>query len=121
MATCSCCGQTILSSSFLANLETNTISYKESTVRTSPQVVEILFLLHKHYPRPVRHAELNTGLWGYNGSDEYSRRIIVLVFNARAVGKVLGFEIETIYGRGYRLILNGTPRPPAMLAHHAMH
>lgn len=85
--------------------EARTLSYYRYHVRFTPLEWKILVYLYEHRPNPVSRNDLIKLIWGQ--SKVFPTRTIDVHISSirKKVAYIKGARIESIYGKGYRLIM----------------
>ncbi len=113
MTICPCCGSEV-TAALLIDLNTNTVTF-HGTAREvrPPQVIELLQILHRAWPRTVSYELIADGLWGLpddgRSSAQHRQHLATLASWARSAVRQMGIDIEAVSGRGYRLVLLRQP------------
>jgi len=102
---CPCCGQPIPEHRLLMDLNTNILVYGDREIEIRPpQVAEVMHVLVEKWPMTVSNNDLSYALWGMHEPERVLDNIQVHISRARKLIAGTGMKIETIGGRGYRLI-----------------
>jgi len=102
---CPCCGQAVDGERLLVDLNTNLAGYRGREVEIRPpQVAVLVFALAQAWPRTVSFVDLAYAIWGNFEPEQMAGSIRVHVSLARKIMRELGWSIETVEGRGYRLV-----------------
>jgi len=110
VAYCPCCGQSVDRDRLLVDLNTNRAIYLGREVRIRPpQVAELVHTLATQWPKTVSHFDISYAVWGLNEPEGMRGSIAVHVSLARKSLSRLGFTIEAVEGRGYRLVMPEQP------------
>ena len=86
----------------LVDLSSNTILAKGQAVKVQGKAAELMEVLAKRFPAVVSHDAIGLALYGADGGSENSIKTTVCKLR-KDLSKV-GFGIENISGRGYRLV-----------------
>ncbi len=101
---CPCCGQAT-GEGLLVDLGTNTATYNGAEIEIRPpQAAELVYTLAQAWPKTASLFEITQSLWGMSEPEGAIGSIRVHVSMARKQLERLGFAIECVSGRGYRLL-----------------
>lgn len=93
---CPCCGQPIpASDDVIVSLDTNSITVRGVSLRLTSRQTEILHVLAKRMPAPVRRGVIVAQVWGLSESETASKSLDVHFFNLRRKLEPLGLAIHT--------------------------
>jgi DNA-binding response OmpR family regulator len=102
---CPCCGQETPSERLLVNLDTNIAAYDGIEIEIRPpQAAELVYILAEAWPKTASLFKISQAIWGMHEPEGAVASIRVHVSMARKQLERLGFGIEAIVGRGYRLV-----------------
>jgi DNA-binding response OmpR family regulator len=107
---CPTCGQQIAPLELLLSLETNMATRLGHTAKLSPQQAEILHVLLTRQPRMVSAPDICAAIYGStDGPYDEAQVVRSQMANLRRNLAPLSVRIETVYGTGYRLVLDELP------------
>lgn len=104
---CPTCGQDVPGERVLVTLDSNTITYKDKSVRVSSKPADVASVLAAAMPRAVGYEHIIKGVYGHiDQPDTVMKCIQVWICRGglRRDLKSLGLSIETVYGRSYRML-----------------
>lgn len=92
--------------------ETYSVKIKDKVAKVTPIEFDIINLLMQNYGNMVSGAKILTDIWGYNPDDDVETIRVHIRHIRTKLDKISGDKeyIETIYGGGYRLLPEGTPK-----------
>lgn len=100
---CPTCGGPLVNATFHVDLETNTLVNGNAAVKVPPRYAELIWLLHKHYPRTVVRSTIIDKIWADNFDIE-SKTLDTTVCLARRFIEQIGYGIKCEWNVGYRLV-----------------
>lgn len=101
---CPCCNSALSDERpAMVDLDSNTISAGNATIKLTPTEAEIAFVLLSRSPLPVRYEDAFRASSSLKGSDDPRGLMCVHVFAIRRKIRSLPLVIETVPSRGYRL------------------
>ena len=90
------------------DLNSNTLTIDgKTTRRLRPKTAELIYALIHASPGTLTHAALHRALWGRRGGGEGN--VSMQVSSARFILNMMGADIASIRGEGYRLVLPPEP------------
>ncbi|QXV73564.1 helix-turn-helix transcriptional regulator protein [Rhizobium phage RHph_X2_30] len=102
---CPCCGQAVEGVSFLADPMSQTITNGIKSVRLTAQQFEVAQLLLEVYPRmATKEAIYDRVFMKANGEGPSMKIIDVRICHIRPLLAEIGMVIETIWGKGYKVV-----------------
>ncbi len=104
MSECPTCGAPIELIGLRVDLESNTVIVDDRAIRLAPREAELLTILSEIYPRVASYEFLLARLYGACGGEDPGRGCVpVFVTKLRGVLRGTNWNIENVWGRGYRL------------------
>lgn len=113
MSICPCCGQSVEFNGLMVDLNTNRVVFNGKTVIVSPKLAVLLHVLLEAYPKTVSYDAIAFGMWGNREPDQSLGNIRVYASHARKLLAEFEASVETISGRGFRLVM--PHQPPAIV------
>jgi len=107
---CPTCGSEIERELPLVCLESNTISYRNRTIRVNATEAELAYVIVENWPRTVRHSELAMRIYGIGGPERVAENIRTQLCRLRQKIKRIGLGIASVYCVGYSLYLHSSMR-----------
>jgi len=107
MADCPCCGQTLPDDGEIRiDLDGGFVVANGAVARLTEAEFNLFLLLWQRRPRMVsREALMSEAYWLRNDQDEPEIKIIdVQICKVRKKLATTGIEIDTVWGRGYRIL-----------------
>lgn len=99
---CPCCGAETDTALPLVDLNSNTVAWRGRTIRVPGRVAEIVHVLVEIHPRFADADFLRARIWGPN-NEVTIKNLSVALSKTRAAMKPLGFSIDTVMSRGWRI------------------
>jgi DNA-binding winged helix-turn-helix (wHTH) protein len=103
--TCPCCGQTVKGHQLLFNADMNTIARGNAVVKFTQREFDFAQLLVKKFPATATKEAIYDKVFMHANGDGPDMKIVdVILCHIRPRMAELGMLVETVWGKGYRLI-----------------